>query len=473
MIIPVVLAGGTGSRLWPLSRQLFPKQFIAPDTQDETQGQTLFQRTLSRLQGMSGLAAPIVICNEEHRFLVAEQLRQLGLAGALILLEPVGRNTAPAVAMAALAADPEATLLVLPADHVIRDQAALQTAIALGQDQAAQGQLVTFGIVPASPETGYGYIQRGPALAPTVFAVQRFVEKPPLAVAQDYLASGDYYWNSGMFLFRADRYLQELQDFAPDMLAVCREAANNIHKDGDFSRIPADSFGRCPAESIDYAVMEKTSRAAVIPLDAQWSDLGSWNSLWETGNRDQNQNVVSGDVCTIATTNSYLRSGSRLVAAIGLKDTIVVETADAVLVADKNHVQSVKQIVQQLEAAGRSESQHHTEVFRPWGSYQSLASGPGFQVKLIKVKPGASLSLQLHHHRAEHWVVLKGEATVTCAERVFTMRHNESTFIPLGSRHRLQNQTSEWVELIEVQTGDYLGEDDIVRFEDVYGRAEG
>ena len=471
MIIPVVLAGGSGSRLWPLSRQLHPKQFIAFSDADDTEQQTLFQMTLSRLQEVPELGAPIIVCNEDHRFLVAEQLRHLGISGATILLEPAGRNTAPAVAMAALIAAPDDCLLVLPADHVIRNRQALQKVIAQGNELARAQHLVTFGIVADSPETGYGYIQCGAAIDQNAFKVQRFVEKPALATAQQYLDSGDYYWNSGMFMFTAAAYLNELVQHAPHMLQVCRIAHAGLQKDNDFTRIPAEIFATCPGDSIDYAVMEKTADAAVIPLDAQWNDLGAWNSLWEIADKDAEQNVILGDVSCIDVKNSYIRSGSRLVAAIGVKDLVIVETADAVLIAKKDQVQAVKQIVQQLEQSGRTESLNHTLVYRPWGSYQSLAMGQGYQVKHICVKPGASLSLQMHHQRAEHWVLIKGKALVTCGDKEFELRVNESTYIPLGSKHRLHNPGDAWVELVEVQTGAYLGEDDIVRFDDVYGRA--
>ncbi len=471
MIIPVVLAGGSGSRLWPLSRQLHPKQFISFNSADSADQQTLFQQSLSRLQGIEGLGAPIVVCNEEHRFLVAEQLRQLDIIGATILLEPFGRNTAPAVAMAALLAAPDDCLLVLPADHVIRDVQELQRVISLGAQLAEAGHLVTFGIVANSPETGYGYIQCGEALDNQGFQVKRFVEKPALEIAKAYLASGDYYWNSGMFMFKAAGFLNELSKHAAHMLQVCRISSAGLQTDNDFTRIPADIFSTCPSDSIDYAVMEKTSQAAVIPLDANWNDLGAWNSLWEVAEKDADNNVLLGDVSCIDVHNSYIRSGSRLIAAIGLQDMIVVDTADAVLIASKDQVQSVKQIVQKLEMTNRAESLGHTLVYRPWGSYESLVLGDGFQVKHIRVKPGASLSLQMHHHRAEHWVVIQGTATVTCDDNVFDLQANESTFIPLGSKHRLQNRCADWVDLIEVQTGGYLGEDDIVRFDDVYGRA--
>ncbi|OGT73810.1 MAG: mannose-1-phosphate guanylyltransferase/mannose-6-phosphate isomerase [Gammaproteobacteria bacterium RIFCSPLOWO2_02_FULL_57_10] len=479
MIIPVVLAGGVGTRLWPVSRQLYPKQFTSLSTDSprdvpEAVPETLFQSTLSRLEGVHDLGAPIVVCNEEHRFLTAQQLQEMGIAGASIVLEPMGRNTAPAVAIAALQAmqmTPDAILLVLPADHAIRDIDALCKAIESGATLAAIGRLVTFGIVANAPETGYGYILRGTAEGAEAYSVQRFVEKPDLATATAYVESGSYYWNSGMFMFTAERFLAELTEHAPDIMNACRLAFAGIQPDVDFMRLPRDLFAACRSESIDYAVMEKTHDAVVVPLDAQWNDLGAWNSLWETAAKDASLNVLSGDVFCEDVKGSYIRAESRLVAAVGVEDLIIIETADAMLVSARDRVQDVKRIVQQLEKAGRTESVNHVLVYRPWGSYESLAIGKGYQVKHIVVKPGASLSLQLHHHRAEHWIVVKGSATVTCDERVFTLEANESTFIPRGSKHRLQNQTSETVELIEVQTGDYLGEDDIVRFDDIYGRA--
>lgn len=478
MIIPVVLAGGVGTRLWPVSRQLYPKQFTSLSSSpahvsSEAVSTTLFQTTLTRLEGLQDLAAPIVVCNEEHRFLTAQQLHELGVKGASIVLEPIGRNTAPAVAIAALQAmtvNPEAVLLVLPADHAIQDTQALRDAILIGAGQASRGKLVTFGIVPTAPETGYGYILRGSPAAPATFAVQRFVEKPDLAKAQTYVESGEYYWNSGMFMFTAERFLSELAQYAPDILQACQGAFNGILPDVDFMRLPKDLFNVCRSDSIDYAVMEKTRDAVVVPLDAQWNDLGAWNALWETSGKDAAQNVLSGDVYCEDVKGSYIRAQSRLVAAVGIENAVIIETADAVLVSARDRVQDVKRIVQQLEKAGRTEGINHVLVYRPWGTYESLAMGKGFQVKHICVKPGASLSLQMHHHRAEHWIVVKGIATVTCDDRVFAMKENESTFIPLGSRHRLQNQTTEAMELIEVQTGSYLGEDDIVRFDDIYGR---
>lgn len=479
MIIPVVLAGGVGTRLWPVSRQLYPKQFTSlssDHSRDATDSvaKTLFQATLCRLAAVHDLGAPIVVCNEEHRFLTAQQLQELNIADASIVLEPLGRNTAPAVAIAALQAMAmarDAILLILPADHAIRDTKALCDAIDVGAILAASGRLVTFGIVPNAPETGYGYILRGSAEGPEAYAVQRFVEKPDLATAKTYVDSGDYYWNSGMFMFTAERFLAELTLHAPDIMAACQLAFDGIQPDIDFMRVPRELFAACRSESIDYAVMEKTREAVVVPLDAQWNDLGAWNSLWETATKDEALNVLSGDVFCEDVSGSYIRAESRLVAAVGIEDLIIIETADAILVSARDRVQDVKRIVQRLEQAGRKESINHVLVYRPWGSYESLAMGKGYQVKHIVVKPGASLSLQLHHHRAEHWIVVKGSATVTCDEKVFTLKENESTFIPRGSKHRLQNQTSETVELIEVQTGHYLGEDDIVRFDDIYGRA--
>ena len=472
MIVPVVLAGGVGSRLWPLSRALLPKQFVRFPRQ---QG-SLFQNTLSRLEGLDNVGKPLVVCNADHRFLVAEQLRLLGQEHSTILLEPVGRNTAPAVAMAALVArqrydDP--VILILPADHVIENISAFHAAIAAAENLARQQLLVTFGIVPDLPETAYGYIEQGPALEDeTAFKVLRFVEKPDLDTAQSYLASGSYFWNSGMFMFTASRYLQELKQTAPDIYASCVSAFAAIEAGDDFDQIPAELFASCRSESIDYAVMEKTDSAVVVPLDAGWNDLGAWDAIWKTQDKDGDGNVISGDVLSIEVKNSYIQSQSRLVAAVGMEDVVIVETADAVLVANKSKVQAVKQLVEQLEAAKRSESINHTLVYRPWGSYESLAVGDGYQVKRIVVNPGASLSLQLHHRRAEHWIMIKGAGLIRCDDEEFMLHVNESTFIPLGSKHRLSNPGAEPVELIEVQIGDYLGEDDIVRFEDIYGRAE-
>ena len=471
MLIPVILSGGAGTRLWPLSRELYPKQLLPL-----TGTHTMLQETVLRLAGLKA-AAPLVVCNEAHRFMVAEQLRQIGVRPGATILEPVGRNTAPAIALAAhaalkgaaaaVAADP--VLLVLPADHVIRDVPAFQQAVQQALAAAQAGQLATFGIVANSPETGYGYIQRGPASG-AAFRIARFVEKPDAAVADGFVKSGDYYWNSGMFMFRARRYLEELARFAPDMARVCEAAFRAATADLDFTRISAKTFEACPADSIDYAVMEKTADAVVVPLDAGWSDVGSWSALHEASEADAHGNVTHGDVISEDTHGSYLHAQSRLVATVGLQDHVVVETKDAVLVAPRNRVQDVKKLVQQLKAQGRYEHSLHREVFRPWGSYDSLGSGPRFQVKLLRVKPGATLSLQMHHHRAEHWVVVAGTARITRGEEVFLLEENQSTYIPIGVRHRIENPGKVPVEIIEVQSGSYLGEDDIVRFEDVYGR---
>ena len=472
MLTPVILSGGAGTRLWPLSRELYPKQLLPL-----TGSRTLLQQTLLRLEGLA-TAAPIVVCNEAHRFMVAEQLRQLHREPRATILEPFGRNTAPAIALAAhvalkgLAADANAVdpvLLVLPADHLIRDVPAFQQAVRVALPAAEAGRLATFGVVPSQPETGYGYIQRGAADG-GAFRIARFVEKPNAERAREFLSAGDYYWNSGMFLFRARRYLQELQRLAPEMARVCEAAIRAAQADLDFTRISAASFAACPADSIDYAVMEKTSDAVVVPLDAGWSDVGSWSALHEASDRDAHGNVARGDVISEDTEGSYLHAESRLVAAVGLKDHVVVETKDAVLVAPKSRVQDVRKLVARLKEAGRYEHSLHREVFRPWGSYDSLESGARFQVKRLKVNPGAALSLQLHRHRAEHWVVVAGTARVTRGEEVFVLEENQSTFIPVGVKHRIENPGTIPVEIIEVQSGSYLGEDDIVRFEDVYGR---
>lgn len=471
MIIPVILSGGAGTRLWPLSRELYPKQLLPL-----AGAQTMLQETLCRLEGTADLGTPLVVCNEAHRFMVAEQLRSIGQPAAAILLEPVGRNTAPAVAVAALQAmadggDP--LLLVLPADHVIRDPAALRAAVAAAAQEAELGRLVTFGIVPTAAETGYGYIRaRASLLAPasTALSVEAFVEKPDAQTARAYVDSGDYYWNSGMFLFRASSYLQQLEQLAPEILRCCRQSLAAAVADLDFIRLGAEAFAACPGNSIDYAVMEKTTAAAVIPLAAGWSDVGSWSALWEVGDKDPQGNVAQGDVLTAGAENCYLHAGSRLVAVVGLEAVVVVETADAVLVAAKDRVQEVKEIVAQLKRQGRGEALLHRRVNRPWGSYECIGDAPRYQVKKIVVNPGATLSLQLHHHRAEHWVVVRGTARVTRGEEVFVISENQSTYIPLGVVHRLENPGRIPLELIEVQSGSYLGEDDIERFTDSYGR---
>jgi mannose-1-phosphate guanylyltransferase / mannose-6-phosphate isomerase len=472
MLTPVILSGGAGTRLWPLSRELYPKQLLPL-----TGARTLLQQTVLRMEGLAA-AAPVIVCNEAHRFLVAEQLRQLKMTPRATILEPFGRNTAPAIALAAhaalkgLAADANAVdpvLLVLPADHVIRDVPAFHRAVRVALALAEAGQLVTFGIVASGPETGYGYIQRG-APSGAAFRIARFVEKPNPERAREFVASGDYYWNSGMFMFRARRYLQELARFAPEMARICEAAFRAARADLDFTRIDAATFEACPSDSIDYAVMEKTADAVVVPLNAGWSDVGSWGSLHEAGDADAHGNVVHGDVISEDTRGSYLYSQSRLVATVGLTDHVVVETKDAVLVAPKSRVQDVKKLVLQLKERGRYEHSLHREVFRPWGSYDSIEMGPRFQVKRLKVKPGASLSLQMHHHRAEHWVVVAGTARITRGEDVFLLEENQSTYIPIGVKHRIENPGMIPLEIIEVQSGSYFGEDDIVRFEDVYGR---
>lgn len=465
-LCPVIMAGGTGSRLWPLSRQLNPKQFLPL-----TGRRSMLQATMERLDGIPH-ADPILICNEEHRFLAAEQLRQLGKAPS-ILLEPVGRNTAPAIALAALHAlerEEEPVLLVLAADHLIQRVEAFHEAINAALPLAEAGRLVTFGIVPTQAETGYGYIQRGANLGRKGFEVSRFVEKPDHETAEDYLASGEFFWNSGMFLFRASCYLEELQRHAPEILTACRQALEEGQRDLDFLRVGKDAFAACPEDSIDYAVMEKTESAAMVSLDAGWSDIGSWSALWEVSDKDANDNVLHGDILAEATSHTLVQAEHRLVATLGVDNLVVVETKDAVLVAHKDKVQDVKQVVAKLKAAGRIEHLNHREVYRPWGVYESVDQGQRYQVKRITVKPGAKLSVQMHHHRAEHWVVVSGTARVTVGEKSYLVTENESTFIPIGQVHALENPGQISLELIEVQSGSYLGEDDIVRFEDKYGR---
>ncbi len=466
-VTPVLLCGGVGSRLWPVSRQGRPKQYLNLIGEN-----SLLQQTLKRINGVEQ-SAPIIVCNEEHRFLVAEQLRQLGITAPTIILEPEGKNTAPAIALAALAAsvsDPDVNLLVLPADHYVGKPAALIDAIEKASSASAQGKLVTFGLVPSRPETGYGYIKRGEALAPEVSVLEEFVEKPDQRTAEGYIASGDYVWNSGMFMFTAGRFLESLAEFQPDMAQVCESAMQRAERDMDFIRPDAEVFGTCPSDSIDYVVMEHTPEGAVVSLDCDWSDIGAWSALWEAGDQDAAGNVTQGDVVLNKTQNSYVRSQSRLVTTTGVKDLVVVETADAVMVADRHSVQDVKELVNLLKAAGRSEADAHQRVFRPWGYYESLISGEGFQVKRLMVNPQQQLSLQMHRHRAEHWVVVRGTAKVVNGGSQMTLSADESTYIPVGTKHRLSNPGMETLELIEVQSGSYLGEDDIVRFDDVYGR---
>ena len=465
-LIPVILAGGTGSRLWPLSRALFPKQFHTIFGE-----RSLLQNTLARAARITG-EAPIIVCNHEHRFLVAEQCRAIGIDWRSIILEPEGRNTAPAIALAALACatTPDAQLLVLPSDHLIEDDAAFGAAVTLAQAAAAEGALVTFGIQPSHPETGYGYIcAPGAIVGDAATAVSSFVEKPDAATAENYVDSGDYFWNSGMFVLGAGEYLEELQTLSPDMASTVRLAHESGSVDLDFFR-PGDAFLQCPADSIDYAVLEKTTKAMVVPVGFNWSDVGSWSAIWEASPRDEDGNHLHGDVLAVNTENSYVLAQHRLVGTIGVDNLVVVETADAVLIANREQVQDVRTIVQRLEKCGRDETVTHREVFRPWGSFESVERGERYQVKRIKVKPGERLSLQMHHHRAEHWIVVSGTAEVTRGDETFMLSENESTYIPLGVKHRLMNPGKVVVELIEVQVGAYLGEDDIERFEDVYGR---
>ena len=466
LVLPVLLCGGSGTRLWPLSREAYPKQFLPLAGKH-----SLLQATCLRLQGLPGASAPLLISNEEHRFMVAEQCRQIAVAPQTIILEPIGRNTAPAIAVAALHAvesQQDPILLILPSDHLLSDEAGFRDAVLAALSTAEAGALLTFGIVPTSAETGFGYIKA--ASGQGVRAVEQFVEKPDQATAEKYLESGEYFWNSGMFMFRASRFIEELEKFAPEILRQCRAAIANAKRDADFLRLDKTAFAACPADSIDYAVMEKTRHAMVLPIDVGWSDVGSWSALWQVAEQDNEGNVHRGDVMAENCRNTFVWSQSRLVSTLGLENMIVVDTDDALLVAHQDHVQDVKKIVARLKSDSRSQAVHHRQVYRPWGSYTSVDCGERFQVKRIIVKPGAALSLQMHHHRAEHWIVVTGTARVTCDENVMILAENQSTYIPLGSKHRLENIGKLPLELIEVQSGSYLGEDDIVRFDDVYGR---
>ena len=467
-MIPVILSGGSGTRLWPLSREAYPKQFLALAGTD-----TMLQATWRRVEAIAS-GAPILVANEEHRFMVAEQMREVGCTPAAVILEPVARNTAPAIAVAALQAtrtgdDP--LLLVLPSDHVIRDDEAFRAAVVEASAVAMAGSLVTFGIKPSAAETGYGYIRAGAPLTDgRVRAVAEFVEKPDAATAAGYVASGDYVWNSGMFLFRASAFLAELERLEPAMLEACRTAIAQARRDEDFVRLDRDAFSAAPSTSIDYAVMEKTPHAAVMPIDVGWNDVGSWAALWQIAEQDGEGNAHHGDVVARGCRNTLAWGDGRLIALLGLQDVVVVDTADALLVAHKDHVQEVKDIVAGLKAAGRPEPTWHRKVYRPWGSYDAIDAGERFQVKRIMVKPGAQLSLQMHHHRAEHWIVVSGTGRITRGDETLILSENQSTYIPLGVTHRLENPGRLPLQLIEVQSGSYLGEDDIVRFEDVYGR---
>ena len=473
-LVPVILCGGTGTRLWPLSRASYPKQYwpLAGTGED-----TLLQQTQQRLAGLPGLASPLLICNEDHRFIVAEQLRQIGVEPQAILLEPIGRNTAPAVTVAALLATAQGEdplLLVLAADHVIRDAATFRAAVAAGVPAAEAGQLVTFGIVPTAPETGYGYIEAAQSLlgANEPVPIARFVEKPDRATAERFLATGRFTWNSGMFLFKASAILAELERLAPEVVSACRSSLEHDSADLDFLRLEREAFASCPSVALDVAVMERTDRGAVLPLEAGWSDVGSWSALWETADQDSDGNVLRGRVISEGSSNCYLRSEHRLVVGLGVEDLVVVETDDVVLVAHRDRAQEVKAIVGRLEREGAPESKAHRKIYRPWGSYDGVTEGERWQVKRIVVNPGASLSLQMHHHRAEHWIVVQGTAVVEKDGNSELVGENQSTYIPLGCRHRLSNPGKIPVEMIEVQSGPYLGEDDIVRFEDRYGRSD-
>ena len=469
MLTPVILSGGSGTRLWPLSRKSHPKQLLP--LLNKT---SLLQDTINRLDGLKGIEQTIVICNEEYRFMVAEQVHSTTIGAKAIILEPVGRNTAPAIALAAfnaVEANEDSVLLVLPADHDIKNIRDFHSAIETGLQQALDNRFVTFGIVPNKPETGYGYIKAATTVGVNeVATIEQFVEKPDMETATQYLNEGGYYWNSGMFMFKASEYLKALEEFAPEIYAASKKAIDAAVRDMDFIRVGIEEFKKCPSDSIDYAVMEKVHNAVVIPVDIGWSDVGSWSALHEIGLLDEDNNLFIGDTKCVLTKNSYVRAENKLVTTLGIENLIIVDTDDALLVAHKNHVQDIKIIVESLTSEKRQEVELHKRVCRPWGCYQGIDESERFQVKRITVNPGAKLSLQLHHHRAEHWIIVHGTAKVTKGDEEFVLAENESTYIPLGTKHRLENIGKIPLELIEVQTGSYLGEDDIVRFDDVYGR---
>jgi len=469
-IIPVILSGGSGTRLWPLSRKQYPKQYL-PLAGDNT----MLQETILRLSGLDDLADPIIICNADHRFLVAEQCQQIDIINPTILLEPVGRNTAPAIAAAALQSlkkTDKAVLLVLSADHVIQDIEAFHKVINIASQQAQEGKLATFGIVPTGANTGYGYIKSSPEHIDGVYKVEEFVEKPDLETAQTYLEQGNYLWNSGMFMFKAATLIDELTTHSPEIVTSVNDAVNNAEQDLDFIRLDKQAFESSPSDSIDYALMEKSDNVVVIPLDAQWNDIGSWSALHDIGIKDSNGNVIQGDVFTEDTTNTYIHANHHMVATIGVQDLVIVDTPNATLIATKDKAQEVKKIVERLQEQDREEQSCHRKVFRPWGWYDSIEVGLHFQVKRLHVNPGAKLSLQMHHKRAEHWVVVSGTATAINGEDILTLTEGDSTYIPIGTTHGLENKTNKQLEIIEVQSGAYLGEDDIVRFEDIYGRVK-
>jgi len=466
---PVILSGGSGTRLWPMSRKLLPKQFLALLSEH-----TLFQETALRVKPIEGCAAPIVVCNDEQRFLAADQLREVGIEAAAMILEPVGRNTAPAIAVAALAAqerDPKALLLVLPSDHTVTRPEVFRKDALTALQLAQEDYLATFGIVPDAAETGYGYVERGTPIGKGAWKVASFREKPDRATAESFIASGRFFWNSGMFAFSAAKYLEELKRLRPEMVAAAEQAYARSTRDLDFVRLDKDAFAKCPSDSIDYAVMEKTTNAVVVQTDPGWSDVGTWQALWSVSPQDSAGNVIAGDVHLFDAKGCYVRAEKRHVSAIGVENLVIVETDDALLVASKERSQDVKEAVSRLDALKRTEHVSHTRVYRPWGYYESVDAGERFQVKRIMVKPQAALSLQMHHHRAEHWIVVSGTAKVTCGEKEFLVAENESTYIPVGMKHRLENPGKMPLHLIEVQSGGYLGEDDIVRFEDRYKRS--
>jgi len=471
-IVPVILSGGSGTRLWPLSRAARPKQFISLVEQ-----QSLFQKTLLRLQGMAEIARPIIVCNQEHRFMVAEQLQELAVDHNAIILEPAGRNTAPAIAAAAfklskIDGNKDAIMLVLPADHIIEDEAAFHRAIKAGLESAQDNLLVTFGITPHKPATGYGYLKVSEkSTEGNAVPVERFVEKPDEDTANQYIADGGYYWNSGMFIFKASVYLQELEKLNPDISRMTEISVDQAEIDLDFLRLETESYSKCENISVDYAVMERSRQVSMVPLNANWNDIGSWSSLWDVGGKDDDGNVTKGDVWLQSVSNSYIHAEHKLVSVLGVKDLIIVETHDGVMVTAKSHDQEIKQMVNQLRDAGRPETELHRKAFRPWGNYDCLDNGQRFQVKRIMVKCGQCTSMQKHFHRAEHWIVVSGTAEVTCGDKTFILTENESTFIPLGEQHRLRNPGTVPLELIEVQSGAYLGEDDIERIDDEYGRS--
>ena len=469
-IYPVMLSGGTGSRLWPVSRAQMPKQLMPLVSE-----RTMLQEATLRLAGLDGVAPPFVISNSDHRFMIAAQMQELGITPTLHVLEPVGRNTAAAAAVAAkLVGDLEADgiLVLLPADHHIPDAEAFRKALLVGADHARRGHIVTFGITPRSPETGYGYIKRGAALDDGAFAVAEFCEKPDVARAEAFLAEGGYDWNSGIFMARADVLTEEMETHCPEILAKCRSAIAGSYRDLDFLRLDQPAFEACPSAPIDTAVMERTSKAVVIPIDIGWNDVGSWNALWELGDKDPSGNVIDGDVIAVDTEETYIRGNGRLITTLGVKNLVIVDTGDAVLVAERGRVQDIRDLVAKLKELGRTEHELHRRVHRPWGFYESVEAGDRYQVKHLMVKPGASLSLQMHHHRAEHWVVVRGTARVVLGNKETLLSENESTYIPIGTPHRLENPGKVPLSIIEVQSGCYLGEDDIVRFEDIYGRIE-